>query len=194
MTAQIPDVVRYRERDYAIAGVAGSGLFDPADWGIEPVATSTANWRGFSALYELKEERLHLKELSIGIADDNGETPSEPVRIFDTLPKSDRGPFGTPYEFDNAPLPFSGGLLLGDRFIHELYVHMGFHPAWKYEEVLELIFADGRLEKVTDHSAKMAEIRSEIVSGARKDPDGSPEDLIGWIDNAFQLNYGRSYL
>lgn len=51
------------------------------------------------------------------------------------------------YEFKDVPL--SGGLLLGEGFIQELYVHMGFHPAWKYLHVIELIFEGGQLHKRT---------------------------------------------
>ncbi len=29
-------------------------------------------------------------------------------------------------------VPFTGALLLGERFITSTYVHMGFHPAWKF--------------------------------------------------------------
>jgi hypothetical protein len=38
---------------------------------------------------------------------------------------------------------------------------MGFHPAWKYETVLELSFDAGRLLAVRDVSAAMARIRRE---------------------------------
>ena len=45
---------------------------------------------------------------------------------------------------------------LADGFIQNLYVHMGFHPAWKYREVHELLFEDGRLLHAQDRSAAMA--------------------------------------
>ena len=56
------------------------------------------------------------------------------IRLFDVVYKGLR-----------HPVPFTGGLLLTRDFIEELYVHMGFHPAWKYREVHELIFRAGEL-------------------------------------------------
>lgn len=53
------------------------------------------------------------------------------------------------YEFKDVPIPLSGGLLLGEGFIQELYAHMGFHPAWKCLHVIELIFEGGQLHKRT---------------------------------------------
>ncbi|BDZ71293.1 hypothetical protein GCM10025861_18100 [Methanobacterium petrolearium] len=37
--------------------------------------------------------------------------------------------------------------------------HRGFHPAWKFEEVNELIFHDGKLTEKKDVSDKLAEVR-----------------------------------
>jgi hypothetical protein len=42
-------------------------------------------------------------------------------------------------------------------FIAELYVHMGHHPAWKYTQVLELIFDDGCVAALNDRSELMAQ-------------------------------------
>ena len=39
---------------------------------------------------------------------------------------------------------------------------MGFHPAWKYEEVHELVFESGILESESDLSSRMAEIRDKV--------------------------------
>lgn len=68
----------------------------------------------------------------------------------------------------NAVIPFSSGLLLGDGFIRELYVHMGFHPAWKFERVVELIFEGGQLTRSHDRSEQLAE------SDARSNPASYP--------------------
>jgi hypothetical protein len=71
--------------------------------------------------------------------------------------------------------PFTGGLLLGAGFIRELYVHMGHQPAWKYTEVLELTFDDGRLTLVHDRSELMGQRRA--AKGTATDPLPSTDPL-----------------
>jgi hypothetical protein len=194
VTAQVPDFVQHQGKRYDVVGVSGEGLFRPSDWGMDPTPTSTACWRGFVALYKVEEDRLYLDQLEIGVAEAFGKPAIEPVRVFGTLPQEQPGGYEAHYRFEDAVVPFIGGLLLGDQFLHEFYVHMGFHPAWKYEEVLELVFREGHLERTIDHSERIAEIRSEIASGSRPDPDGSPDQLDVWIHRTFQLDYGRSQL
>jgi hypothetical protein len=53
--------------------------------------------------------------------------------------------FNNHYEGLAYHLEYSGGLLLADGFLQDLYVPMAFHPAWKHETVLELIFEAGGL-------------------------------------------------
>jgi hypothetical protein len=69
---------------------------------------------------------------------------------------------------------------------------MGFAPAWKFEKVLDLAFAGGRLEEVVDHSALMTELRHQIQRGERPDPDQDP-DLGRWIATTFERDIGRSF-
>jgi hypothetical protein len=110
------------------------------------------------------------------------------------LPPADRnGPFSFSDNYHDLglPLPFTGGLLLGDGFIRELYEHMGFHPAWKFRKVIELIFADGILTAAHDRSAEMAKIReAKTESGKPKSKRfNSPVDMVGWIEDCFDRRY-----
>lgn len=103
---------------------------------------------------------------------------------------------GRPFAFsDNyhdigLPLSFTGGLLLGQGFIHKLYEHMGFHPAWKFEKVIELIFAEGVLAAAHDRSADMEKIReSKAGAGGQAKRFSSPVEIVGWIENCFDRRY-----
>lgn len=87
------------------------------------------------------------------------------------------------------PIPFTGGMLLGQGFIDRLYVHMGFHPAWKYTRVVELRLDGGRLVDQCDRSAEMAELRRRIEAGEVPDPLRSRAD---WIQASFTLDYALS--
>ena len=60
---------------------------------------------------------------------------------------------------------FSAGLLLGQGFIGSTYVRMGFHPAWKFGRVVELLLDNGRATGIVDRSDELAAVRQRIASG-----------------------------
>ncbi|MEH2076129.1 MAG: hypothetical protein V7K57_17320 [Nostoc sp.] len=63
----------------------------------------------------------------------------------------------------NYLVEFTGSLLVANNFIKNLYVHLGFQSAYKYEEVHELIFESGYLMQSINRSEEMAEIRQKII-------------------------------
>lgn len=191
MTAQMSDRFIYRQTDYELAGINGDGLFDPAQHGLNPIATCTSCWRGFHCKYEIRDSQLLLRTLRIThgvrerdserIADAPALSGRRPVRATEEFPI-----FRSIYEDVDLLVPFTGGLLLARGFIEALYVHMGFHPAWKFREVHELLFDRGRLTQATDRSAEMAKLR-EDVEGRGECED--PGQLVAWIDRCFSLRY-----
>ena len=66
--------------------------------------------------------------------------------------------FNNHYKGLNFNLEYTGRVLLANEFIENLYEHMGFHPAWKYSTVIELVFDNGYLTAEYDCSERMAEI------------------------------------
>jgi hypothetical protein len=171
MTAQIPDEVVWQGEEYALTGIDGGPLFDPAEHGLELRMISTACWRGHVCTYGVVSDRLELTSLTVGMDDPPAELLGAP------LVPSDYGEIR--YQPLRLPIPFTGGLLIGAGFIHRLYVHMGFHPAWKYERVHELVFDAGRLTAHHDRSAAMAQVRAD-------DPELEPGD---WIRSTFDRTY-----
>ena len=100
----------------------------------------------------------------------HGVLPVSPVDPYAHFTFSDN------YHNLGLPQQFSGGLMLRDGFIHELYEHMGFHPAWKFEEVIELIFSEGVLTAARDRSADMEKIRkSKARAGGKAKGLSSPQ-------------------
>jgi hypothetical protein len=81
--------------------------------------------------------------------------------VAPTAPEERWMGFNVVYEDLKLPISFTGEMLIGDRFVRELYVHMGFHPAWKYRDVLKLTFERGRLIDKRDVSADVAQLRSQ---------------------------------
>jgi hypothetical protein len=182
MTAQISDTVTIDGRCYELCGVQGEGLFDPGLFDIEIEAPGPSCFRGFICSYGVDGGRLELADLELWsdptfwslnrtrLADLFGDSAT----INGDHPKVDaRG-----LEF---PICFTGGLLIGDDFIEELYKPMGFRPPYAYRDVLELTFESGRLLAKSDCSMAMLEVR--LRQGLRNQE--IPRDLLSWIDGSF---------
>ena len=67
---------------------------------------------------------------------------------------------------------------------------MGFHPAWKFRTVYELLFKNGTIHEIRDVSLRVAEIRKMML---QKPIDwnghGGRDKLEEWIKSTFRLDY-----
>lgn len=197
MTAQMNDMFRYGNATHSISGISEGELFSPQTLEMHPQGRCSACWRGYLATYAVVDRRLVVADLSINLALDddavgptiNGVTPTRDTResiIFDCI-----------YVDLNYHVEYTGGVLLTKGFIQELYVHMGFHPAWKYKQVLELVFENGRLVQEFDRSAAMAEVRRRILdSNAEAESPSSPtnREIRDFVERAFDLRYDRGLM
>lgn len=193
VTAQLSDLVEFLGATYALAGVLGDPLFEPMDVGLKPVMISTACWRGYVCTYSVREDRLILSELLVGGQSElKGKQLTSDTALFGVAPELFE-PWRA-FKFQNLEVfvPFSGGLLVGGDVIRSHYVHMGFHPAWKFEHVLELLFKDGVVTEWHDRSSKVAQVRHAIEAGEIDDPDGE-RGGINWVKKTFSLNYNRTF-
>lgn len=185
MTAQINDLFLFRGAKYCIAGISEGELFDPQLLGLNPVSSCSACWRGYQGYFALSEDRLVLDALRITLVEDEGHYVRRPGPVLNGVtPQEADGFFNNLYEDLNYHLEYTGGLLIGHGFIRELYVHMGFHPAWKYEDVWELVFQSGKICATKDRSQAMQEVRDQIQSwpvGERP----SREEVRGLVQRAF---------
>ncbi|HET9345203.1 MAG TPA: hypothetical protein VFO05_05820 [Candidatus Limnocylindrales bacterium] len=163
MTAQASDTIQWSGTRWSLVG--GGPLFNPGDHGLEPFMLHTGNWRGYLCRYAVHDGRLVLDHLEIGF---NGQQLDEardgrgPI-LNGRVPvgQPDR-PNGIAFTYPDLALPidYTGQLLIADGFIQDLYVHMGYHPAWKYERVTELHFVDGVFERAEDLSERYAKMRA----------------------------------
>lgn len=191
MTAQISDRVIYNNHTFSIAGVNGEGLFDPKDYEIKVEFLSSACWRGFHCTYEIADKSLRLQDVYIGLTylDEKRIQLGKGIKLFGKVPtcykESDYR-----YEHLNQLIMFTGGILIGSDFIREMYVHMGFHKAYKFREVYELVFESGQLIKTTDCSQKMSNFRNMLID-KKLQPDLSQgrEQIEQWIGECFSLDY-----
>jgi len=199
MTAQIPDTLLFEDQALSIVGVNGSGLFDPYVLNLQPVSRITSCWRGYVCEYKLLHNKLLLNKLQINLGMDEWKdkthefTPEAGPLINGVKPVFSierQELFNNTYAELNLPIDFTGGLLAAGNFVQELYVHMGFHPAWKYKTVLELILSHGYVIETRDVSKRMEEIRNEMVnSPLEPNVNATKEQTEEWIASTFKLNY-----
>jgi hypothetical protein len=192
MTAQVSDTVRYRDLGFSLAGINGEGLFEPAAHGLAPVAISSACWRGYYCTYAVEDGRLLLETVHLGLnAEDRAraERGNGPL-LYGTRPRYDEPQWSFAYGGLHAPVAFTGGLLGGREFIQNLYVHMGFHPAWKYRQVHELLFEQGQLREAFDRSGVLEDFRGQIgPEDLEPHQWRDREQLRAWIKRTFSLRY-----
>lgn len=191
MTAQVPDTVEVDGVRYSIAGVSGTGLFDPKDHGVEPRPISTGCWRGFVCRYAVVGDAFRLAELHLGLGSAlDGEQVTPETVLLGATPAREGGEHV--FRYDGLDVAFTGTLLAGEGFVQSTYVHMGYAPAWKFERVLRLTVEAGRVTAREDLSEQMARTRESIVGGAVPDPDGDRSDVRSWIARTFRLGIDRS--
>jgi hypothetical protein len=185
MTAQFPDTVEYRGDEFTLTGANGKGLFDPGEHGLRVLPKCTACWRGFVCGYAVREEGLVLDRLMAYL-----DGPAAALFGVPPGPTDQGGPgFDAVYEEIGRRVEYTGGLLIARGFIRDLYVHMGFHPAWKFREVHELIFEGGSLVREADRSQDIAAVRKKMLDRPLEPPQ-DPAQIREWIRKCFSLEYG----
>ena len=186
MTTQFSDRVLYRDHSWILAWTSGTGLFNPRRHGIEPAPTCSACWCGYVCVHRVADRQLLLDRLALNL-----EGP--PPVLFGVRPMPDLSTvplFSAMYNDLQHPVPFSGGLLLGWDRPEWPRSLAGMHPAWKYREVVELVFANGELTEATDCSGPLTAIRREVACG-RLSPDHAAghEELFRRIASLFRHPY-----
>jgi hypothetical protein len=152
MTAQMHDSILLEDQKFSIVGVNGTDLFQPAAFQMNPYMTVTSCWRGFVCEYKIESNKLFLNTLQINV---DGQAP----RINGANPLVSKGMLNNVYNHLNLPMDFTGEILAGDQFIRELYMHMGFQPAWKFEIVHQLMISHGTVLDTKDISPEMRRVR-----------------------------------
>jgi hypothetical protein len=130
-------------------------------------------WRGYVCEYKVLANEFILNKLQINLGGNilNGDarefTSEQGPMINGVKPflaTASQDLFNNTYQELNLHMDFTGGMLAADDFIHELYIHMGFHPAWKYRNVFELIFSHGYVTEKRDVSGSCKRSGTEWLS------------------------------
>ena len=93
------------------------------------------------------------------------------------------------YKNVNMPIPYTGKILLGDGFLQEYYIHMGFQRGWAYQKLIELIFKEGILLECNDLS-HIAKAQRENIKNQGKDSRYSEDsNILKFVNESFSLDY-----
>ena len=93
------------------------------------------------------------------------------------------------YKDVNIPIPYTGKILLGDGFMREYYIHMGFQRGWAYKKLIELVFEEGILLECNDLS-HIAKAQREAMVQGNINPQRPDVDILSkFVDDSFSLDY-----
>lgn len=204
MTAQIPDKYRYENKEYAIVAMTKPMEFDPKNYGLEPHSSSTACWRGYWCEYAIKNGRLVLERLLLFNADNNypdfngvAVSPQEykEIEYFNFCDEEEKHQTKTipandghrTYEA-NMEMKYTGKILLGDEFLNDYYIHMGFQEPWAYKDLKEFEFDNGELIAITDHSEYAEKMREQILRDPEVFERAQGGNIVDYIDRSFSLD------
>ena len=151
MTAQISDTFLFKGEKYELVGVTGGNLATPQQFGMEPEMLHTACYRGFHAIYELTDEVLHLREMTL--REKNGMY----LPIGEVEPVLEK--FQATYNDLGQAIPYTGKIRLAKDFISDLYIHMGYQKASAFRTVIDITLQFGLVIEINDRSIEMEQKR-----------------------------------
>ena len=87
MTSQVSDTFLFKGEEYSLIGMTEGELTSPEQFGMEPAMLSTGCYRGFYATYELTEDAIFLRELTLREKNGNylpieGILPEMFIRVY----------------------------------------------------------------------------------------------------------------
>lgn len=144
MTAQSHDTLSFEEREFEITGVSHEPFFVPNSYGVSPVVSSTACWRGHMCHYSVDTEGVALQTLWTNHASD-----TMPVLMGVMANENNAERYGHRFhgQYDklNLRLDYTGDLLVSEQQVsHKVRLH-GFTWPWHFDSTLKLSFNRGRL-------------------------------------------------
>lgn len=200
MTGQINDIFKHKRNKYNLVALSEPIGFEPKEYGLEPHASCTACWRGYWCEYDIRDDGLYLDKLFLHNEEDkypvfNGITAVAPgfeeLECIDgSSNKRGKRKFTKnmghwTYDNVNLLIPYTGKILLGDKFLQEYYIHMGYQQAFAYETLVEFVFDNGKLVETIDHSNTVKKMRESMDLEELVDRN----DLNKFVNDSFSLDY-----
>lgn len=155
MKAQFFDGFDYDRFKFSIVAVEHpEELFNISDYGLIPGMFDESCIRGYTAIFGVNEDsRLVLTKLL------TNNNRYDPPAIDGVEPVSFYSPAGN-LKYDlSLPIPYTGSIVIANKFIQKYYVPFGFQLPHAFEKVFELTFDDGLFTHVENRSDMARYIR-----------------------------------
>lgn len=205
MTAQFGDKYTYRQKSYTVVAISDTFPFRPEAYNLEPHCSCTACYRGYWCEYAIIDDQLVLKNLYIFNRDGNyppingvEAAPQEFIecdrstRIRRNRKKALPKLFGHRiYKNIDLPISYTGKILLGNGFLNDFYVHMGFQRGWAYQELIEICFEEGILVECYDLSHIAKEKRQSLKQRGVNPRYPDETDIPQFVEDSFSLEYSE---
>ncbi|HEY9878041.1 MAG TPA: hypothetical protein V6D29_06270 [Leptolyngbyaceae cyanobacterium] len=198
------DAVIDQGYSYPIVGVKGSAMIDPRECGVKPTVLGYSYWRQYRCTYTVLAGSLFLTTLLIQLerllTGERVAVPQILGQVPDRCVLSSREMSAN--FFSNGkllltqdiqceieawnfklcdrtdPVPFTGGLLLGDGLLTNYSSPIGLNRPNLYQFLYELTFEAGQLTSKVDRSAATATLR-QLLNTVIERPL-SPEEQTIW--------------
>ena len=195
MTAQIDDHIIIGGKDYRITKTSHGLIFNPKKaFGIEGTMRHTGCWRGYQAIYTIMDNRLVVQTLKINLSGDiiDGEYVKEKSPVIEgvTSVPSPHGFYGFSdiYKGIDYPIFYSGGVIgLDDYFDFDVRFYP--FPLSDYRVIVELIFEDGKLVHLYDHTDVVAEFRKRFPLEEKGGRGPTEEEAREFNEKTFSFEY-----
>lgn len=192
-TAQVPDTIRIDGEEHELNTNPLSAHLESVRWERpENIVISSANWRGYVASWEVKDEQLLLIDVTVLLG---GAVRGDYVKksiLTELFPSS---PTGVPADW------YSGALIVPQGEITS-YVHMGYDSSYESYQVLRvdagrvtehLKLSSGEFEQYKDKKFEEFSATDEFkeaLDRLRKEADGMTEEqIIGFMRSFFTERY-----
>ena len=192
-TAQVPDTIRIDGEEHDLNTNPLSAHLESVRWERpENIVISSANWRGYIASWEVKDEQLLLIDVTVLLGGaDSGDYVKKSI-LAELFPSA---PTGVPASW------YSGALIVPQGEITN-YVHMGYDSSYESYQVLRVDagrvteqlklssdeFEHYKHKKFEEFSAT-DEFR-ESLEKLQKEADGmTDEQIIGFMKSFFTERY-----
>jgi hypothetical protein len=128
--------------------VSGGDLSPPKMFGMQATMIHTACYNGFYAFYELKQELLYLRTLTVKTINDK-YPPIDGVNPVEEKDSSAR------YNDLNVFMPFTGKIQLGKDYadlLHKIQFDSFYKKPYMFNTVLDININEGKIVNVRDFS------------------------------------------
>ena len=180
MTAQFSDDFLFKGKKFSLVGIDGGDLASPEQFGMEAEMLHTGCYRGFYTTYELTEDALYLRELTLR------EKSGNYLPIGKIEPE--KAEHQATYHGLSVMVPFTGKIRLAKGFIKELYIHMGYQKPTAFKTVLDITLEGGRVVEIKNRSQEMKEKRGAFKKHYEPERWQNIGKMLQTIDEAFSLD------